>query len=152
VDALVEAGGLTPRASGEVVVTRAEGGFDGGADTLRLMLQRSAPTPQDRINLEVLLRHGDVVTASPKYYVTVEGEVSRPGRYVLENELTLSGAISTAGGLTRFGSSDVKVRRVDPQSGATRIIEVSLKAVRNGKQPDLALLPNDVISVSRRLF
>jgi polysaccharide export outer membrane protein len=152
VDALVEAGGLTPRASGEVVVTRAEGGFDGGADTLRLMLQRSAPTPQDRINLEVLLRHGDVVTASPKYYVTVEGEVMRPGRYALENDLTVSGAISTAGGLTRFGSSDVKVRRVDPQSGTTKIIEVSLKAVRNGKQPDLALLPNDVISVSRRLF
>jgi polysaccharide export outer membrane protein len=152
VDVLVEAGGLTPRASGEVVVTRAEGGFDGGGDTLRLMLQRSAPTPQDRINLEVALRHGDVVTASPKYYVTVEGEVSRPGRYVLENDLTVSGAISTAGGLTRFGSSDVKVRRVDPQSGTTRIMEVSLKAVRNGKQPDLALLPNDVISVSRRLF
>jgi protein involved in polysaccharide export with SLBB domain len=71
---------------------------------------------------------------------------------VLENALTVSGAISTAGGLTRFGASDVKVRRVDPQTGATRILEVKLKAVRDGKQPDLALLPNDVISVSRRLF
>ena len=29
--------------------------------------------------LETTLRHGDVVSASPKYYVTVEGEVNRPG-------------------------------------------------------------------------
>ena len=152
VDALVEAGGFTPRASGEIVVTRSEGAFEGGSNTLRLRLQGGSPTPQDRVNLEIPLRHSDVVTASPKYYVTVEGEVVRPGRYVLENDLTVSGAISTAGGLTRFGSSDVKLRRVDPQTGATRILEVSLKAVRSGKQPDLALLPNDVISVSRRFF
>jgi polysaccharide export outer membrane protein len=152
VDVLVEAGGFTPRASGEVEIARADGSFEGGSQTLRLQLQGGSPSPQDRINLEVALRHGDVVTASPKYYVTVEGEVARPGRYVLENALTVSGAISTAGGLTRFGASDVKVRRVDPQTGATRILEVKLKAVRDGKQPDLALLPNDVISVSRRLF
>ena len=59
------------------------------------------------------LRNGDIITASPKYYVTVEGEVSRPGRYAIDGDLTVSGAISPAGGLTRFGSSDVKVRRVD---------------------------------------
>jgi protein involved in polysaccharide export with SLBB domain len=82
----------------------------------------------------------------------VEGEVSRPGRYVLENDLTVSGAISTAGGLTRFGSSDVKVRRTDPQSGKVSIVEVDIKDVRNGKKPDVPLLPNDVVSVSRRVF
>jgi protein involved in polysaccharide export with SLBB domain len=70
----------------------------------------------------------------------------------MEGELTITGAISTAGGLTRFGSNDVRVRRVDPQTGQTRIIEVDLKDVRNGKKPDLALLPNDVVTVSRRLF
>jgi polysaccharide export outer membrane protein len=152
VDVLVEAAGFTPRASGEVVITRSDGSFEGGANTLRLRLQGGAPSPQDRINLEIALRHGDVVTASQKYYVTVEGEVARPGRYVIENDLTVTGAISSAGGLTRYGSSDVKVRRVDPQTGTTRILEVKLKAVRNGKQADLPLLPNDVISVSRRLF
>jgi hypothetical protein len=29
---------------------------------------------------------------------------------------------------------------------------VDLKDVRNGKQPDLRLQPNDVLSVSRRIF
>jgi polysaccharide export outer membrane protein len=152
VDVLVEAGGFTPRASGEVQVSRNDGTFEGGASTLRMQLTGGSPGPQDRINLEITLRHGDVVTASPKYYVTVEGEVVRPGRYVLEGELTVSGAISSAGGLTRFGSQDVKVRRVDPENGTTRILEVDLKDVRKGKRADLPLLPNDVISVSRRFF
>jgi polysaccharide biosynthesis/export protein len=151
IDVLVESGGFRPTASGEVIINRMDGSFDGGARTLRLRLG-SVPTPQDQVNLELPLRNGDLITASPKYFVTVDGEVNRPGRYPIENDLTVTGAVSTAGGLTRFGSSDVKVRRVDPQTGQTRIIEIDLKAVRKGKQEDLALLPNDVISIPRRVF
>jgi protein involved in polysaccharide export with SLBB domain len=152
IDALVESGGFTPRASGEIVITRAEGTFAGGLKTLRMRLGTGALTPQDQVNLEITLQPGDIITASPKYYVTVEGEVARPNRYVLEGDLTVSGAISTAGGLTRFGSQDVKVRRVDPETGKTSIIEVDLKNVRSGKTADPPLMPNDVVSVSRRIF
>jgi polysaccharide biosynthesis/export protein len=152
VDLLVEAGGFTPRASGDIMITRQEGTFDGGGKTLRMSLSRGALTPQDQVNLEVVLKNGDLITAVQKYYVTVEGEVNKPGRYPIEGDLTLTGAVSTAGGLTRFGSNDVRVRRVDPQTGQTRIIEVDLKDVRNGKKPDPVLLPNDVISVGRRVF
>jgi polysaccharide export outer membrane protein len=152
IDVLVEAGGFTPRASGDIQIARREGSFEGGARILRMRLSGSAPSPQDQVNLEVLLRNGDLITASPKYYVTVEGEIARPGRYPIEGELTITGAISTAGGLTRFGSSNLKVRRVDPETGQTRILDVDLKAVRRGKEPDLALLSNDVVSVPRRLF
>jgi polysaccharide export outer membrane protein len=152
IDVLVEAGGFTPRASGEVVVTRAEGALPGGATSLRLRLSSGAPTEQDRVALELLLRHGDIVTAAPKFYVTVDGEVQQPGRYVVESDLTVTGAISSAGGLTRFGSNNVKVRRTRTETGQPEILEVDLKAVRAGKEPDLALLPNDVVSVPRRLF
>jgi polysaccharide export outer membrane protein len=152
IDVLVEAGGFTPRASGDVQITRREGSFEGGAKTLRMRLSGSAPSPQDQVNLEVPLRNGDLITALPKYYVTVEGEIVRPGRYPIEGELTITGAISTAGGLSRFGSSNLKVRRVDPETGQTRILDVDLKAVRKGKEPDLVLLSNDVVSVPRRLF
>jgi protein involved in polysaccharide export with SLBB domain len=78
--------------------------------------------------------------------------VNRPGRYPIESDLTVTGAVSLAGGLTRFGSSNVKLRRTDPESGRVTIVEVDLKDVRNGKKPDVPLLPNDVISVSRRVF
>jgi polysaccharide biosynthesis/export protein len=152
IDALVEAGGFSPRASGEITITRAEGTFSGGLRTLRLRLAGETPSAQDQVNLELPLQTGDVITASPKYYVTVEGEVTRPGRYPLEPDLTVSGAISLAGGLTRFGSSSVRVRRVEGPEAITQIVKVDLKAVRNGKKPDMTLLPNDVVTVSRRVF
>ncbi len=152
IDLLVESGGFTPRASGEILITRLEGSFEGGERTLRMRLGSGSLSLQDQINLEVVLQSGDIITASPKYYVTVEGEVARPSRYLLEGDLTLTGAISMAGGLTRFGSSDVKLRRVDPETGKTTILEIDLKSVRKGKQQDPPLQPNDVVSVQRRIL
>ena len=152
IELLVEAGGFTPRASGEVVITRADSTFEDGTRSRRLRLGSGTPTPEEQANLEVVLENGDIISASPKFFVVVEGEVGKPGRYALEEGLTASGAISAAGGLTRFGSDKIRVRRVDRQSGETEIIEVNLKDVRKGKEPDLKLQANDVVSVSRKLF
>jgi polysaccharide export outer membrane protein len=153
IDILTEAGGFKPSASTDVMITRTDGGFDGGQKSITLRLSRSAsPSMQDVVNLELPMRNGDIVTAFPKAYVTVDGEVTRPGRYAIESDLTVTGAVSLAGGLTRFGSNGVKVRRTDAQTGKVTIIKVDLKDVRNGKKPDVPLLPNDVISVSRRVF
>lgn len=152
IDVLVEAGGFTPRASGEVIITRANGTFDGGQKKLRMRLGSGSLTPQDEVNLRVILRSGDILTASPKSYVIVEGEVNRPGRYVIENELTLTGAIAMAGGITRFGSSSIKIIRTDSRTLNQQPIDVDFKAIRKGKKPDIALLPNDRVSVPRRTF
>lgn len=151
IDVLLDAGGFTTHASLEVVITRADGSFPGGRRAISVRLS-GAPTAADQVNLELPLKTGDIITALPKAFVTVDGEVNKPSRYAIEGDLTVTGVISLAGGLTRFGSSDVKVRRIDPQTGNVTIIEVDLKDVRNGKKPDVRLMPNDVVSVSRRLF
>jgi polysaccharide export outer membrane protein len=153
IDLLTEAGGFKPTASGDVIIARTDGEFAEGQRSITVRITRStAPSMQDLVNLELPLRNGDIVTALPKAYVTVDGEVTRPGRYPIEADLTVTGAVSLAGGLTRFGSGNVKLRRTDPESGKVTIVEVDLKDVRNGKKPDVPLLPNDVISVSRRVF
>jgi polysaccharide export outer membrane protein len=153
VDALLESGGFKSSSSGEVLITRTDGEFDGGRRSISVRISSSAsPSTQDLVNLELPMRNGDIITALPKSYVTVDGEVNRPGRYAIEADLTVTGAVSLAGGLTRFGSSDVKVRRTDSASGKVSIIEVDIKDVRNGKKPDVPLLPNDVVSISRRVF
>jgi polysaccharide biosynthesis/export protein len=150
-DALLESGGFKATSSGEVLITRSDGSFEDGKRSITVRISASA-TMQDRINLELKLKNGDIITALPKAYVTVDGEVNRPGRYAIEADLTVTGALSLAGGLTRFGSGDVKVRRTEAESGKVSIIEVDIKAVRNGKKPDVPLIPNDVVSVSRRVF
>jgi polysaccharide export outer membrane protein len=78
--------------------------------------------------------------------------VARPGRYPLEGDMTVSAAISLAGGLSRFASEDVKIRRTDPETGQVEILELDLGEVRKGKTADLALQPNDVVTVPRRRF
>jgi polysaccharide export outer membrane protein len=153
IDVLIEAGSFKTTASGQVMITRTEGAFEDGQRSITVRISSSAsPSAQDLVNLELPLKNGDILTALPKAFVTVDGEVNKPGRYAIESDLTVTGAVSLAGGLTRFGSNDVKVRRTDLQTGKVTIVEVDLKDVRNGKKPDVPLLPNDVISVSRRVF
>lgn len=151
VDALLDSGGFKPSASLEVLITRPEGAFADGRRSITVRLSGSA-TLQDQVNLELPLKNGDIITALPKAFVTVDGEVNKPGRYAIEADLTVTGAVSLAGGLTRFGSNAIKVRRTDPETGKVSMIKVDLKDVRNGKKPDVPLRPNDVVSVSRRVF
>jgi polysaccharide biosynthesis/export protein len=152
IDLLVEAGGFTPRASGDVLITRAQGAFEDGTKTLRLRLARGQFSVSEYLSLELPMRTGDVVTALQRSYVTVEGEVQRPGRFPIEGDLTLTGALSLAGGLTRFGSSKVQLLRFDKASGKQTTLKVDLKAVRKGSKPDIPLEDNDRITVPRRLF
>jgi polysaccharide export outer membrane protein len=151
IDVLLEAGGFTASASGEVLVTRLEGAFPDGSQTLRARFAPTpAPTPAEQASLETRLKNGDTVAATPQYYVLVQGEVERPGRYAMDGELTVSRLLSSAGGPTRNGGRKVQVHRLDPRSGQSQILEVDLKAVEQGKQPDLVLLPNDAVSVTPR--
>jgi polysaccharide export outer membrane protein len=149
IDLLLDAGGFTLRASGEVLIARSEGTFEDGSRLRRVRLGGPS-APEDPASLQIVMNPGDVVSAMPKSFVTIEGEVAKPGRYLIEGELTVSGAISSAGGLTRSGSSMVSVRRIEAETGKTVILEVDLKAVRKGKQPDLVLQPSDAVSVKAR--
>jgi polysaccharide export outer membrane protein len=149
-DALLEAGGFTARASGEVLVERKEGTFADGTTVRRFRLPRAGPTPESLAELETVLETGDVVTASASRYVTVAGEVVRPGRYALEEETTVTTVVSWAGGLTRFGYHRVMVSRRNPASGQVQILQADLDAIGKGREPDLVLLPDDQVEVKKR--
>src|SRR5207249_9937087 len=115
--ALLEAGGFTARATGEVLVQRQDGTFEDGSAVRRFRFPRTGPAPGGLAELETVLRSGDVVTASLGRYVTLAGEVVHPGRYTLEGETTLSAILSSAGGFTRLASRRVKVSRRAPTGG-----------------------------------
>jgi polysaccharide export outer membrane protein len=151
-DALLEAGGFTARASGEVLVQRQEGTFEDGTAVRRLRFPRTGPTPSGIAELETVLNRGDVVTAAIARYVTVTGQVLHPGRYALEGEATVTSVLSSAGGLTRFGDRRLSVHRRDPTSGQVQVLRANLEAIEKGREPDLVLLPDDRIEVKARLL
>lgn len=165
IDVLIESGGFRPGASGEILVQRTDGTFPGGEKAIRFRLGNTAGmSEKDRTNAELPLRNGDVVTAAPKYFVTVDGEVARPGRVLVENDLTLLGVIAESGGLAKFASSKVRIIRrktesvdltgFEPCDGAARDMcrVIDIGDIRKGKVQDVLLAANDKVVVSRRRF
>src|SRR5262249_17421374 len=135
VDALVDAGGFSRKASGDVTVERMEGSFEDGTKGRYFHFRPASPTPEEQHELELPLRSRDVITASLQRFVTVAGEVARPGRYALDHGLTVSRVITSAGGLTRNGDKGkVTVQRQNPSTGASQTLEVDLKAVEAGRE------------------
>jgi polysaccharide export outer membrane protein len=150
IDALLDAGGFTTRASGQITVERQNGAFPDGRRLIAIRFGGGDPTSEEINDLGLYLAPGDVLLAGIQNWVIVGGEIVRPGRYPLENGLTLAHVIELAGGRATFGSDRVTVTRVDAGSGGTRDIEANLKDIRSGNAEDLVLTPGDRVLVQTR--
>jgi polysaccharide export outer membrane protein len=144
VDALLDAGGFQPGASGEVLVERAAGEFPDGTRSLRLKFSGKQPMPEELERLALLLVAGDQVAAGVQRYVGVSGAVQRPGQYAFADTLTVGALVAQAGGLLRTGSQRVILRRAGVEQ------EVDLDDVTSGRTPDVALEPGDEVFVKAR--
>lgn len=87
--------------------------------------------------------------------VTIDGAVQQPGTYPVTGNMSLMRAIATARGTTEFAMLDriAVFRTVNNQRMAALF---SLRDIREGRYPDPAIYPNDVVMVgessSRRLM
>ncbi|MFN3532577.1 MAG: polysaccharide biosynthesis/export family protein [Candidatus Brocadia sp.] len=86
---------------------------------------------------------------SMKFFVF--GEVKNPGRYVLEDSMTVLKAISAAGGITPEGFyGDVKVRRRQKNKKEYKEINIYLKNTKEGgMNGDMPIEPEDIVVVER---
>ncbi len=151
-DVLTEAGGFTNRASGEVVVTRLNGAFEDGSTVRRVVLSRDEPASEQRQALSLILKSGDMVTATGVEFFYISGEVKNPGSYPLTPGLTVLKAVSVAGGLTKFGSKG-KVEILRKRRGKDPLrIKVDLSDIEKGKRPDVPLQAEDIVKVGKRIF
>ncbi len=83
----------------------------------------------------------------------IYGEVSAPGSYPHQDNLTIIRAISMAGGFTKFASAGkVNILRQNPD-GSTERIKANVKAAMQGSaDQDVKVRPGDVITVSEGFF
>ncbi|KIG13742.1 Capsule polysaccharide export protein [Enhygromyxa salina] len=87
-----------------------------------------------------------ILTSRENLEVSVLGQVSKPGTFPYAEKLTLVQAISEAGGLNELAHARrVKLTRKGPTGVGT--YEVSVKAITDGREPDLLLQPGDIIFV-----
>lgn len=159
---LVLSGGITDRSSGEISIFRpanlncteskrsTEGQFvkasqPVGAETFNIKISdilRGDPTA----NPEIL--SGDIVTVSEAMPVYIIGGVNVPQQISLRNQMTLSRAIATAGGLAKEGNSIVTIFRRDGRE--TRSIKADLEKIGLGQEEDPTLKPFDIVDVPQR--
>lgn len=110
------------------------------AEEIQRRLERYLKRPQ----VSVLLREAN----SKK--ITVYGQVQKPGTLPYSEQMTISQAISLAGGLTAMAARDAtRVTRV--RGGKTETIRVNLKSVDSGSAT-YYLLPGDEVFVPERIF
>jgi len=83
--------------------------------------------------------------------VTVYGQVQRPGTFPYTDPMTISQAISLAGGFTAMALREsVRIARSDHDR--QEIIELNLRQIAEGRAPNAYLSPGDEIYVPERAF
>lgn len=141
IDVLSLAGGLTEDADRHIVIER---GLENG-QRIRVFLSNHADAA---LNADVLVRPGDTVMVPKAGIVYVLGDVAHPGGYVMQNDsqLTVLQAIALAAGASKT-ASEKHVRLVRNVDGLTQSIELPLRDMERGRQPDVPLQANDILYV-----
>jgi len=100
---------------------------------------------------DMLLQPDDIVIVERNETVFVAGEVTVPGQYVLEDEMTVSRSITLAGGIKDAGQyGKVKLRRMRQDGPGFDDMEIDIKGIIDGTvQDDLLLQPDDIVIVER---
>ena len=86
-----------------------------------------------------------------KPFIIVGGEVSKPGKLDLRGELTLTDAVTMAGGFTPNAKQDqvLLFRRVNPELMEVKRINVRDILGKGRLTEDIRLLPGDAIYASK---
>jgi protein involved in polysaccharide export with SLBB domain len=151
---LALSGGITDTASGDITIARpadlncfpSAEKENGKLALMRLTIRQVLSGDPDA---NPVILSGDIITvveASPIYII---GGVNNPRQISSREEMTLSRAISSAGGLAKEAvENDITVYRREGKEGKS--ISVDLKRIRSKQQDDLVLKPFDIVDIGQK--
>ena len=100
--------------------------------------------------LNLPLLNGDVINVPMSGKVFVGGQVKSPGGFPLGKRLTLSQAITLAGGLKYEGdASNTRIFRYSGKGPDKEILSGNIYAIQKGQEEDLYLKEYDIVFVPR---
>ena len=143
-DALALAGGLADDASEIAYVTRKD--QTGGEKSVQIDLDELLD--EGRSDLNIPIQMGDVIYIPEAGVVYVDGAVDQPGSFPIQEGMTVSQAVTAAGGLGDTAkASDVKlVRNVN---GQIQVTPIDLGQINDGVQADIEIQDQDVVVVGK---
>lgn len=122
-----------------------------GADTA-ITIDVNAMAKQGNMLANIRLQRDDVVyvTSPEDRFISILGQVQRPGAQPLEHETTLARLLSNAGGLTKEAGANPMLRIVEPSTGKTRV--VAFKDVLSPTSTEIPLHSGDILFVPESRF
>jgi polysaccharide export outer membrane protein len=152
---LAFAGGLSPTAGDTAYVTRKD---KNGQDNRVYLVDLESLLTQGRVEMNMMIRGGDVIFVPESDLIQVDGAVRRPGSFKIDGEMTVDSAIASAGGLAVYADEDdIKLIRKN-REGKREIVQLSMEdivamrenrktGIKSGPWQELLLRDGDVIFV-----
>jgi polysaccharide export outer membrane protein len=149
IDAISQAGGLRPTSGETILVTRRaqESNPDAAGEILRY--STASLLSEEKTSVIVRLRPGDVINVLAREVFYVSGEVRNPGSYPLERSMTLTRAITLAGGIVG-GAGSAPIEIIHVEAGVQQRTSYLLRDIEDRKVEDPALRAGDVVVVKPR--
>jgi len=147
-EALTRAGGLTPGAGSEILVSKTQPGPGGEQTSLiqRVAVKALIDAADPDANLK--LTGGEEVRVPEAGKIFVVGNVKHPGLFPVQDstETSVLKVLALAEGLTPYSGKEAFIYRREA-SGTRNEIRVPLSDIMKRKAPDAALLADDVLYV-----
>jgi polysaccharide biosynthesis/export protein len=94
------------------------------------------------------IRPGDFVVVTEAEPVYITGSVVSPQGVYMKEHLTLGRALAMVGGLRKEAKgSEIKILRMNPETGKQDTIPVDFNAIKKNQAPDIKLQAYDIIDV-----
>lgn len=147
-EAITKAGGLSPEAGPEILVSRSQSGPDGSVTALvqRILVKGLIDAADPALN--VALIGGEEIRVPEVGRVYVIGNVKKPGAFTVQDgvESTVLKMLALSEGLMPYASKDAYIYRREA-NGTKNEIEIPLNKIMERKAPDATLLANDILYV-----
>jgi len=147
-EAITRAGGLTPVAGSEILVSKTQPGPGGQPTSLMQRVSVKALIEGTDPEANLRLSGGEEVRVPEAGKVFVVGNVKRPGAFPVEDgaETSVLRMLARAEGLAPFAGKLAYIYRREA-SGSKNEIPIELNKIMLRKAPDAPLLANDVLYI-----
>jgi polysaccharide export outer membrane protein len=149
IDMLAVAGGLTKEAGSLCYIIRPKGQNSQAGSSEKIIIDLNELLANGNVKLNIPVFAGDVINVPKGGIIFVDGAVKSPGVFNMQGNTTLIQAIAMAHGLDSGAKSDdIRIFRENGK-GERDVIPVDYNSIRNGKDPDILLVENDIVVVPK---
>jgi len=148
-EAITRAGGLTPEAGPEILVSRSQPGPDGDLISLVQHITVSDLLESSDRESNIKLYGGEEVRVPEAGRVYVVGNVIKPGSFPIDEASGTSvlKILALTEGLAPYARKQAYIYRSEPATGTKHEIAIALRQIMERKSPDVPLLASDILYV-----